>query len=58
MAWAVTTEGERIFQPGIVLVKYENSGHHYMSGIYTIGLFVAAFRTGNSGQVLFLFLYT
>ena len=37
----------------IVLVKYEKSGHHYicMSGIYNIGLFVMAFRTGSSGQV-------
>ena len=57
MAWAVSTEGERIFQPGIVLVKNENSGHHYMSGIYNIGLFVLAFRTGSSGEVL-VFLYT
>ena len=41
----------------IVLVKYEKSGHHYtcMSGIYTIGLFVMAFRTGSSGQVLVFF---
>ena len=53
----MTTEGERIFQPGIVLVKYENSGHHNMSGINNIGLFVVAFRTGSSGQVL-VFFYT
>ena len=38
-----------IFQPGIVLVKYEKSGHHYMSGIYHIGLFVMAVQTGSSG---------
>ena len=43
MAWAVATEGERIFQRRIALVKYEKSGHHYMSGIYNIGLFVVAF---------------
>ena len=57
MAWAVTTEGERIFQPGTVLVKYKISGHHYMSGFYNIWLFVVAFRTGSSGQVL-VFFYT
>ena len=41
----------------IVLVKYERSGHQYtyMSGIYNIGLFVMAFQTGSSGQVLFFF---
>ena len=26
MAWAVTTEGERIFQRGIVLVNTKNQG--------------------------------
>ena len=57
MAWAMTTEGERIFQRGIVLVKYEKSGHYYMSGIYNIGLFVVAFQTGSSDQVL-VFFYT
>ena len=43
----------------IVLVKYEISGHHYicMSGIYNIGLFVMAFPTGRSCQVL-VFFYT
>ena len=41
----------------IVLVKYEKLGHHYtcVSGIYNIGLFVMAFQTGSSGQVLFVF---
>ena len=41
----------------IVLVKYEKLGHHYtcVSGIYNIGLFVMAFQTGSSGQVLFFF---
>ena len=57
MALAVTTEGERIFQCGIFLVKYEKSGHHSMSSIYNIGLFVMAFRTGSSDQVL-VFFYT
>ena len=57
MAWAVTTEGERIFQREIVLVKYEKSWHHYMSCIYNIGLFVVAFQTWSSGQVL-VFFYT
>ena len=45
----------------IVLVKYEKSGHHYtcMSGIYNIGLFVMAFRTGSSARSsTCLFLYT
>ena len=55
MALAVSTDGERIFQFGVVLVKYENTGHHYMSGIYNIGLFVVEFRTGSSGQVLVFF---
>ena len=41
----------------IYLANYENSGHHNMSGIYNIGLFVVAFRTGSSGQVL-VFFYT
>ena len=57
MTLAVATEGERIFQPGIVLVKYGKSGHHYMSGIYTIGLFVMAIQTGCSGQI-FVFFHT
>ena len=54
MVWAVTT-GERIFQPGTVLVNYRKSGHHYMSGIYNIGLFVMAVQTGSSGQILVFF---
>ena len=29
MAWAVTTEGERIFLREIVLVKYEKSGQSF-----------------------------
>ena len=53
----MTREGERIFQPGIVLLKYEKSQHHYMSAIYNFGLFVMAFRTGSSDQVL-VFSYT
>ena len=53
MSWAVTTEGERIFQRGIVLVKYEKSVHHIMSGIYNIVLFMKTFRTWSNGQVLF-----
>ena len=47
MALAVTTEGGRIFQ---------RSGKiRQISTDYNIGLFVMAFRTGSSGQVLVFF---
>ena len=49
MVWVVTTEGERIFQCGIVLVKYGKSFP------YNIGLFAVAFRTESRGQVLVFF---
>ena len=42
----MTTEGERIFQRGKVLVKYEKSGHYCMSGIYNIGSLWWPFKPG------------
>ena len=58
MAWAVITEGERIFQSGIVLVKYENSGHHIYVWYLQYWALCGGFSNWEQWPSTCLFLYT